>query len=89
MVQYIVSLTSAEDKAMKYAAVSVQGWIDNAAHNRARVAADEITSRLIVYCNENSIQIATGSDAQVEQAYELGVVETLASVASRQNAGLE
>ena len=89
MVQYIVSLTSAEDKAMKYAAVSVQGWLDNAAHNRARVAADEITSRLIAYCNENSIQIATGSDAQVEQAYELGVVETLASVASRQNAGLE
>ena len=89
MVQYIVSLTSAEDKAMKYAAVSVQGWIDNAVHNRARVAADEITTRLVAYCNENSIQIATGSDAQVEQAYELGVVETLASVAAAQNIGLE
>lgn len=88
MVDYTVTLTDTEDKALQYAAVSVQDWIDNAAKNRARIAQEEIVARLVAHCNANSIQIATGVDAQVAQAFELGVVDTLANVAAAQQAEL-
>jgi hypothetical protein len=39
---YTVSITDAEKKALEYIALSVQDWIDNAVHNRARIAMDEI-----------------------------------------------
>lgn len=73
-----VSLTDTENKCMEYAAVSVQDWADNALTNRARVAKDEIIALLVAHCNANSVSIATGEDAQITQAYELGVVKTAA-----------
>jgi hypothetical protein len=61
---------------MEYAALSVQDWADNALHNRSRIAQEEIIAALVAHCNENDIAIATGADAQVTQAFELGVVKT-------------
>ena len=40
--EYIITLTEAEDKAMAYIAVDVHGWIQNVASNRARIAMEEI-----------------------------------------------
>ncbi len=73
-----VSLTDTQNKCMEYAAVSVQDWADNALHNRSRIAQEEIIAALVAHCNENDIAIATGADAQVTQAFELGVVKTAA-----------
>ena len=39
---YTVSITDAEKKAFEYIALSVQDWIDNVVHNRARLAIEEI-----------------------------------------------
>ena len=39
---YTITLTDSEVKAMEYVALSVQDWADNALHNRARQAIDEI-----------------------------------------------
>ena len=36
MAEYKVTLTDTEDKAMSYAALSTQDWVDNALKNRAR-----------------------------------------------------
>lgn len=69
-----VSLTATQEKALEYVAVSVQDWADNALHERARVAKNEIIDLLVKHCNANGVQIATGEDAQVTQAYTLGVV---------------
>jgi len=52
--------------------IDVDEWIANAATNRARIAVDEIVTLLVTHCNENSIALAVGKEAQVEQAYELG-----------------
>jgi len=41
---YTITLTDAEDKALGYVAVSQQDWIDNAVHNRCRIAIDEIVN---------------------------------------------
>tara|TARA_B100002019_G_C21106312_1_gene516112 strand:+ start:553 stop:822 length:270 start_codon:yes stop_codon:yes gene_type:complete len=71
-----VSLTDTQNKCLEYAAVSVQDWCDNAIHNRARVAQEEIITALVAHCNANDIAIATGVDAQITQAYDLEVVKT-------------
>ena len=74
-----ISLTDTENKAMEYAAASVQDWADNAVTNRARIAVDEICGLLMTHCNENEIAMAVGKDAQVAQAFELEVVKKAAA----------
>ena len=76
MANYTITLTDTETKSLEFAALSIQDWIDNAAKNRARIAKDEIISLNTVHCNKNGIAIAVGEDAQVTQAYTLGVVKT-------------
>ena len=76
MTDYKVTLTDTEDKAMTYCTVSTQDWVDNALKNRARIAKEEIIALNTTHCNANNIQIATGEDAQVTQAFDLKVVKT-------------
>ena len=44
MATYTITLSDAEDKALKSVAVSAQDWIDNAVHERCRIAIDEIVN---------------------------------------------
>ena len=71
---YTITLSETERKAMEYIASDVDDWITNAATNRARIAIDEIIAKLVEHCNANDITLAVGRDAQVTQAYTLGVV---------------
>ena len=80
MANITVTLTDTQTKCLEYAAYSVQDWCDNAIHNRARIAQEEIIAALVAHCNANSVAIATGVDAQVTQAYSLGVVDTAKNV---------
>ena len=43
-VQYTIVLSDAENKALGYVANSQQDWIDNAVHERCRVAIEEIVA---------------------------------------------
>jgi hypothetical protein len=45
MPQYTITLTDAEDKALNHVAISAQTWIDNAVHERCRIAIDEIVAQ--------------------------------------------
>lgn len=74
------NLTETEMKCLDYSCISPQEWSDNALTNRARIAKEEIIAKLLAHCNANAITIATGEDAQVTQAYDLGVVQRLADV---------
>ena len=75
-----VSLTDTEFKSLEYAAASVQDWGDNALKNRARIAKEKIIALNTAHCNANSIAIAVGEDAQVTQAFDLGVLQRLADI---------
>ena len=44
MTTYTITLSDAEDKALKSVALSAQEWIDNAIHERCRVAIEEIVN---------------------------------------------
>ena len=81
MAEIKVTVSDTQVKCLEYAAYSVQDWCDNAIHNRARVAQEQIIAKLVAHCNEKGIAIATGADAQVTQAYSLKVVDTVKNLA--------
>ena len=83
-----IEITDTELKCMEYAALSPQDWADNAVTNRARIAGDEIVAALVAHCNANELAIATGRDAQIAQAFELGVVRTAAEAQAEAEADL-
>lgn len=77
MADYTITLTDTEIKSMKTVMVGVDEWITNAAQNRARIAKEDILAANMAHCNANGITIASGEDAQVQQAYDLEVVKEL------------
>lgn len=81
---YTITLTDTEKKSMEYVAVDVDAWITNAAKERARIAKEKIIALNTAHCNANSIAIAVGADAQVTQAYTLGLVKTAAEILAEQ-----
>tara|TARA_B100002019_G_C21073351_1_gene500119 strand:+ start:510 stop:785 length:276 start_codon:yes stop_codon:yes gene_type:complete len=75
---YTVTLTEAEDKAMQYITTSPLNWIEDSTHNRARKAIDEICRIYTEYkLNRNEPITAVGKDAMVLAAYEEGLVKTV------------
>ena len=75
---YTITITETQKKALEFIALDVDVWITNAAIARAESAIQEIIGLLVDYCNENEVALAVGQDAQVAQAYSLGVIKTAA-----------
>ena len=73
---YTITITDTQKKGLEYVAVDPHDWITNAATCRATRAIAEILVLNTAHCNANSI--AVGEDAQVQQAYDLGVIKTAA-----------
>jgi hypothetical protein len=44
MTTYTITLSAAEDKALHVVAMSAQDWMDNAVHERCRIAIEEIVA---------------------------------------------
>lgn len=44
MATYTITLSDAEDKALHVVALNAQDWINNAVHNRCRIAIEEIVA---------------------------------------------
>ncbi len=94
MKQYTITLTDAEDKALGVVAFSQQDWIDNAVHERCRIAIEEIVNAEVqrklaagepITGTKEDIVIA----AQVESAAERQArmeAEMAARMAAEQNA---
>jgi len=75
---YTITLSAAEDKALSYAALSQQDWIDNAVHERCRIAIDEIVQITVAKCLETGTQVPGSKEAMVDLAFEQGWVKTAA-----------
>ena len=74
MADYTITTTAAEEIALKPVMSNKQTWLENAIQERARKSGDSIIIDLIEHCNANGITIATGRDAQLQQADDLGLV---------------
>ena len=76
MAEYKVTTSDHDERCLDYGMVGIQTWIDNAIATQIRVNQQEIIKLNMEYCNENGITIGVGVTAQVEQAYNLGIVTT-------------
>jgi hypothetical protein len=63
---------------MAYAAADVNEWIQNAAHERARIAIDEIVALAVQKFLENGQSIPGSKDEIVAAAFTNGWVKTAA-----------
>ena len=61
-------------KALESEFSDVDAFFQNFVEHRYILGEKEILNKLIAHCNENSITIATGVSAQIDQAYELGLI---------------
>ena len=85
---YTVTLTTTEDKGLSYAAFSQQDWIDNAVHERCRIAIDEIVGIFVQYCLDNNMAMPTSREEMVEAAFDMGIVKTAADRQAEAEAAL-
>tara|TARA_R100001509_G_C4776361_1_gene184761 strand:+ start:399 stop:671 length:273 start_codon:yes stop_codon:yes gene_type:complete len=76
MANITVTLTDTQLKGLEYKAYSTQEYAENALIVASQRGIKEIISILVSHCNSNNIQLATGEDAQVQQAFDLGIVKT-------------
>jgi hypothetical protein len=83
---YTIILSTAENLALGYAAVSQQDWIDNVVHERCRVAIDEIVKICVEQCLAEGIQIPGSKEVMVELAFTRGWIKSLAEIQAEQMA---
>jgi hypothetical protein len=84
---YTITITDLERKGLEYAAADVGEWLTFRAKTRAETAIQDIIALNTAHCNANNIAIAVGVEAQVDQAYELGVIQTGAQVNAQASPG--
>ena len=75
---YTITLTETEDKALAYAALSQQDWIDNVVHNRCRIAIDEIVKVAVDNFLAAGESMPGDKNEIVNIAFERGWVKTAA-----------
>lgn len=75
--EYTITLTKAESKAMEYIAVDVHEWITNSVTDRARIAIDEICNIYMKHKLDNNQPItATNKFDMVFAAYNEGLIKS-------------
>ena len=72
---YTVTYTETEELAMSYIAASADEWIQNAAHERARIAIDEVVKIAVEKFLENGRDIPGSKDAIVAAAFANGWIK--------------
>ena len=77
-----ITLTDTQVKSAEVEMADIQDWLENAINVRADLAQKKIIEKLVAHCNENEIALAVGADAQVNQAYDLELVQRAADVIS-------
>jgi hypothetical protein len=74
--KYTITITAAEDAALSYVAYSQKEWIENAVHERARIAIEEIVSITVQKCLDTGTQIPGSKDDMVKLAFKNGWVKS-------------
>lgn len=75
---YTSILSDAEDKALGFVAFSQDDWIQNAVHERCRIAIDEIVALTVQKCLDTNTQIPGSKDEMVTLAFIQGWVKSAA-----------
>lgn len=78
MTNYNISYTEEEELGMQHVATSVDEWLQNAAHERARLAIDEIVQLAVQKFFESGQPIPQTKLEIVSAAYSNGWIKTAA-----------
>jgi hypothetical protein len=78
---FTITLTDAEKKALEYVSLTADGWIQNAVHERCRIAIEEMVAQ------EISNKISTGQPINGSKE-EIVMASTLPNAAERHNAAV-
>ena len=78
MTTYTIDLSTAEDAALSYVALSPDDWIQNAVHERCRIAIEEIVGITVQKCLETGTQIPGSKDEMVVLAFTQGWIKSAA-----------
>jgi hypothetical protein len=78
MTNYTISYTQEQELAMQYVTASVDEWLQNAAHERARLAVDEIVQLSVQKFLTTNQPIPQTKLEIVSAAYANGWIETAA-----------
>lgn len=80
--EYTITLTEAQNKALAYVAVDPQEWIDNAVHERCRLAIEEIFQLEVqrMLADPSITEIPADRDVVVLAANVLSAAERQASL---------
>lgn len=70
MASYVVTLTEVEDLALSFAALDQEEWINNAVHERCRIAIDDIVTVAVQKCLDQGIQLPVTREEIVKLAFE-------------------
>ena len=77
MPNYTVTVTDAQDLALNTQMVGVGTYINTVIESQLVFAQQSIQNDLLKYCNDNNVAMAVGIDAQVQQAFDVGIAHTL------------
>ena len=77
MPSYTVTVTDAQELALNSQMVGVGTYINTVIESQIVFAQKAIQADLLEYCNANGVAMAVGVDAQVQQAFDVGIAHTL------------
>ena len=77
MPSYTVTVTDSQDLALNSQMVGVGTYINTVIESQIVFAQQAIQNDLLKYCNDNDVAMAVGVDAQVQQAFAVGIAHTL------------
>ena len=77
MPSYTVTVTDVQELALNSQMVGVGTYINKVIESQIVFAQQKIQDDLLKYCNTNNVAMAVGVDAQVQQAFDVGVAHTL------------
>ena len=89
MITYTITLSAAEDKALHVVAMSAQDWMDNAIHERCRIAVEEIVAAEVQRKLAAGESITGSKDDIVMAANVESAVERQARMEAEQAARIE
>jgi hypothetical protein len=84
MATYTVTLSDAEDKAIHVVALDAQDWIDNAVHERCRIAMEEIIATEVKRILDAGGSIPNSRDAIVMGAPVKSAAQIMAEAQAKQ-----
>jgi hypothetical protein len=71
---YTITIDDYKNKGLETEFLDPQAHFNNFVNHRYKLIYDGMLPELIKHCNDNSISLAVGESAQIDQAYSVGIL---------------